>query len=295
MAGLIAAALSSSQAVLLDGIFNLTYFLTGLFTLRVARLVAKGDDERFPFTYAFFEPLVNGLKGVLVLGVAVMALVGAFQALVSGGRTIDAGLAIAYGIFATALCLLLAIVTRRGVRATASPLVDADAKNWTVNAAISACVIVAFGTIFLLRGTALEWLTPYVDPIIVLSLVVVFMAVPVRMARQALLELLNRAAPSEVLGRVTEIVDSCTSGLPVRERFVRVVQPGRTRLVSAHVVLPEDFGPVELKALDEVRSRALELLRIEHAGTILDMIFTTDPEWGAPAGAPDRAGSRPTD
>ena len=67
--GLVVSALSSSQAILLDGVFNLTYFAAGLFTLKVARLVARGDDERFPYSYAFFEPLVNGLKGVLVLGI----------------------------------------------------------------------------------------------------------------------------------------------------------------------------------------------------------------------------------
>jgi predicted Co/Zn/Cd cation transporter (cation efflux family) len=89
--GLVVSALSSSQAIMLDGVVNLTYFATGLFTLKVARLIARGDDERFPYSYAFFEPLVNGLKGVLVLGVAIMAIVGAVQALVGGGREIAAG------------------------------------------------------------------------------------------------------------------------------------------------------------------------------------------------------------
>ena len=86
--GVAVAAFSSSQAILLDGLFNLTYFATGLFTIKVARLVAGGDDERFPHGYAFFEPLVNGIKGMLVLGVSVMALAGAVQALLTGGRPI---------------------------------------------------------------------------------------------------------------------------------------------------------------------------------------------------------------
>ena len=75
--GLTVAVVSSSQAIFLDGLFNLTYFATGLFTVKVASLVAGGDDERFPHGYAFFEPLVNGIKGMLVLGVSIMALLGA--------------------------------------------------------------------------------------------------------------------------------------------------------------------------------------------------------------------------
>jgi predicted Co/Zn/Cd cation transporter (cation efflux family) len=46
--GITFALASSSQAILLDGLFNLSYFATGLFTIRVASLVAGGDDERFP-------------------------------------------------------------------------------------------------------------------------------------------------------------------------------------------------------------------------------------------------------
>ena len=120
--GCTAAALSGSQAILLDGLFNLTYFATGLFTIRVARLVAGGDDERFPHGYAFFEPLVNGIKGMLVLGVSVLAGVGSVQALLTGGRPIAAGTAVLYGLLATSGCIALAWITRRGAKATGSPL-----------------------------------------------------------------------------------------------------------------------------------------------------------------------------
>ena len=94
---------ASSQAILLDGLFNLTYFGTGLFTIRVAQLVRQGDDQQFHFGYAYFEPLINGIKGVLVLGVTMLAFVDAIRALLSGGREIAAGPAIGYGIFATVI------------------------------------------------------------------------------------------------------------------------------------------------------------------------------------------------
>jgi predicted Co/Zn/Cd cation transporter (cation efflux family) len=98
--GVICAAFSSSEAIMLDGLFNLIYFATGLFTLKVARMVLQTDDDRFPYGYMFFEPLVNLIKGMLVFGVSVMAFIGAVQAFAAGGRPIVAGLAIAYGVFA---------------------------------------------------------------------------------------------------------------------------------------------------------------------------------------------------
>ena len=266
----------------MDGLFNLTYFATGLFTVKVAGLVARGDDERFPHGYAFFEPLVNGLKGVLVLGVSVMALLGAVGALWSGGRSIAAGAAVAYGAFASLTCWGVALVTRYGAKRTGSPLVSADAENWIVNAAISSCVLLAFGGIFVLQAAGLDAFVPYVDPVVVVAVVGFSLGVPVRMAWQALMELLNRAPEENVVRRVTELVDQHLTDLPVSERFVRVIQPGRTRLVLVHVVLQEEFRPDGLKPLDDIRLRTQESLRHAHEGAVLDMLFTHDRRWGAP-------------
>jgi cation diffusion facilitator family transporter len=280
--GVTVAVVSSSQAIMLDGLFNLTYFATGLFTIKVASLVAGGDDERFPHGYAFFEPLVNGIKGTLVLGVSVMALVGAVQALLTGGRPIAAGVAIAYGVFASITCWTIALLTRRGARATGSPLVRADAENWIVNAAISSCVLLAFAGIFVLYALDLKAYAPYVDPIVVLAVVVISIGVPVRMAWAALMALLNKAPTGEIVRQVTEIVDETLSELPVQERFIRTIQPGRQRLVTVHVVLPGDYRPANMTSLDAVRSRVQNALCEAHVATIADVLFTADRQWGAP-------------
>lgn len=281
--GITFAALTGSQAILLDGVFNLTYFAMALFTIRVAGYVVSGDDETFPFGYAFFEPLVNGIKGTLVLGVSVMALVGAVQALLSGGREIEAGPAIAYGVFASAAGWVLATSMRKGAAATKSPLVRADADNWVVNAAVSSCVVLAFAGIFVLRAAGRTGLVPYVDPAVVLTIVLLSLGVPVRMAWGALMALLNRAPSQSIVNRVTALLDESLSELPVQERFVRVIEPGRARLVQAHVVLPPGFPVGGLPQLDAVRDRAYDALSRDHEGTYLDILFTSDRKWGAPS------------
>lgn len=282
--GILFAIFSRSQAILLDGLFNLTYFASGLFTLKVAKMVLKGDDERFPMGYAFFEPLINGIKGVLVLGVSIMALTGAVQALLTGGRSIAAGAAIAYGIFASATCWWLAAVTHRGAQRSGSPLALADAENWLVNGAISSAVLLAFVSILFIKQTSLSYLIPYIDPSLVLIAVLISISVPVRMAWKALMELLNRAPSPQIVQEVDKILSKGTAGLPVQSLFVRVIQPGRTRMVLAHVVLPVEFQVDGLPVLDAVRAETLEKLRAAHLATELDMVFTADPDWGAPGG-----------
>jgi predicted Co/Zn/Cd cation transporter (cation efflux family) len=280
--GVTVAVAGSSQAILLDGLFNLSYFATGLFTVKVASLVRGDDDERFPLGYSFFEPLVNGLKGMLVLGVSVMALFGAIETLLAGGRPIAAGMAIAYGVFASITCWAIALAMRHGTKTTGSPLVGADAENWTVNAAISSCVLLAFAGILVLRAFDLDALVPYVDPAVVLAVVLISFSVPVRMSWNALMSLLNRAPSSDIVRQVKDIVDASLAPLPVRERFVRVIQPGRQRFVLVHVVLPANYHTDGLVELDAIRARMFQALCETKNATIVDVLFTTDRQWGAP-------------
>ena len=102
------------------------------------------------------------------------------------------------------------------------------------------------------------------------------------MAWNALMQLLNRAPADKVVDEVVGIVDVSLRDLPVEERFVRVVQPGRQRMVLVHVVLPTDYQPAGLGSLDEVRAKTHDALVAAHVATILDMLFTTDRKWGAP-------------
>lgn len=281
------ASVTNSQAIMLDGLYEVIYFVAALFTLRVAQLVHREDDDRFPHGYAYFEPLVNGLKGTFVAGVSLMAFVGAVDSLLSGGHTIAAGLATSYAVIATAVSLVLTLVTHRGARRCSSPLLRADAENWAVGSAILSCVVVAFVGVVLLRDTQYAALASYVDPVVVIVVVAISIVVPIRMAWRALMELLNRAPAEAVSREVTAVVESATAALPVQELFVRTLQPGRTRIVLAHVVLPLDYRVESLAVLDKIRSDCTQRLQKVHSATIIDLIFTADRIWGAPV-ATDR-------
>ena len=274
------AWLTGSEAILLDGSFNLTYFVVGLFTLKVLAWIERGDDERFPFGYSFFEPLVNGMKSLLVTGVSLMALFGAVDALLGEGRSIQIGWAVVYGLVASTACWTLAAVTARARRKIDSPLVTADAANWVVNAAVSSGVLVAFGVVALLERTGRPALVPYVDPLLVTVVVVLSIAIPVRIGWNALMGLLNRAAEPEVVATARAVVEQGLTGLPARDVALRVIKPGRLHMISAHVLLESGRSPA-MAELDAARERVADALLAEDPNVIVDLIFTEDRRWFA--------------
>lgn len=280
--GVAFSVLASSEAILLDGMFNLVYLVAALFTMRVARLVQLGASQDFPFGYAAFEPLVNGIKGCLMLGVMLMALEDAVRSILTGGHSIDPAPAVVYGIFAATTCWALAFVAGKAAKRTASPLIRADALNWQVNGAISTAVLVAFISVILITGTSLEFVAPYVDSSLVILVVIISVSVPVRMAWQALMELLARAPRPSTIKEVKETIKACVVELPVEKLFLRIIQPGRTRMVQAYVVLPEDYEVGHLGALDALQAETLARLKELHADTVLDMIFTASADVAQP-------------
>jgi predicted Co/Zn/Cd cation transporter (cation efflux family) len=206
--------------------------------------------------------------------------VDALRALAVGGRPIAAGAAILYAALAAAACWLAYLGTRRAAERTASPLVGADSRNWMINAGISTAVLLAFLSMLLIRASGADHLLPYVDPVLVVALVAITIWVPARQTWLALMEILNRAPSHEVRARVRAAVESSLGDLPVRLLYVRTVQPGRTRYVSAHVVFPEAYDPPGIASLDRLREKTHGALQADHPGTILDMVFTADERWG---------------
>ena len=83
-------------------------------------LLARPDDERYPFGYLFFEPLINTVKGLLILGVSLFALVDAAdRARHRRPRRSSSARRSLYAAFATVTCLAVVALRCAGAAARA--------------------------------------------------------------------------------------------------------------------------------------------------------------------------------
>ena len=276
--GIAAALVTGSGAILLDGLFNLCFAVAALFTLRVAQLLARPDDADYPFGYLFFEPLINTVKGLLILGVSAFALIDAVIALASGGREVEFGPAALYAAAATVTCLAVVWALRR---AAASPLVAADVETWTVNAVVSGGVLAGFLLAIWLQRAGHAGAALFVDPAMVAIVILLSGPVPVRMALGGLLALLNRAPSGTVVAGMEAEVRRALGDLPVTRIWVRAIQPGRTAYVVVHVLVPPGTG-LDLAAADRLRGAVIAALAGRYAPVVADVVFTAVEAYAAP-------------
>ncbi len=107
------AAVTHSDAILLDGYYSVIAGVIAVLALKVSRIVALPDDETHPFGYASYEPLLNAIKGLLILVLCLFALGSSVVALFDQGRQPVFGVAIIYSAICTVGCLTLAWHQRR--------------------------------------------------------------------------------------------------------------------------------------------------------------------------------------
>lgn len=274
--GIAFATLTRSDAILLSGFFSLIAFVMGLLTLKVADLVRQPTDERFHFGYAYFEPLLNTIKGLLILVICAISLASAADAMLHGGVALSAGWALLYAAIALVGCFAIALAVRLWAKRTASPLLEVDAKNWMLDGFVNTGVGVAFLLALLLADTRWSFLVPYMDPVLLTVLVLALVWIPLRTVKENIQQLLQVAPPAQVQHDVRERFESSVKGLSLQNAHVRMAKIGRYFYVMIQLVVPSSFRLSRVKELDDIRRRVAGTLKDVHPRLVIDMIFTED-------------------
>jgi cation diffusion facilitator family transporter len=273
------AILTRSDAIMLSGFFSLIAFVMGLLSLKVADLVHQPGDEHFNFGYAHFEPFLNTIKALIILTVCAISLAAAIDALLHGGRRLDAGWAILYAVVATVVSFVVAAVQSRINKTTGSPLLAVDVKNWTLDGFINTGVGLAFLIAMVFTGTRWDSVVPYVDPILLILLVLALIWVPLTTVLENVGELLQIAPVAEEQKQVRERFDKAILHVPVEKSYVRMVKIGRFFYCLCQLIMPPSYRIESVKDLDEIRGRIAAGLEGVHPRLVLDVLFTENEEW----------------
>lgn len=285
--GIVFGLLSGSYAIVFDGIYSLADGVTSLVALLVVNLIASynaSDEsnrrlvEKFTMGFWHLEPMVVGATGLLMSGAAVYAFINAIGSFMSGGRSLQFGQAIVYAAVTVVISLVMAWYGRRANRRVRSELVAMDVRGWLVSAAITAALLVAFVIGLAIQGTALEWMSPYVDPAVLALVCLVVFPIPLRAVWHALEEILL-VTPVELKRHVDEVAQRIVE----RHGFVSyrayVAKVGRGRQIELYFIAPSGWPARTLEAWDALRDEIGEAIGSDTPDLWLTIAFTTDHEW----------------
>ncbi|MGK7875924.1 MAG: cation diffusion facilitator family transporter [Xenococcaceae cyanobacterium] len=284
--GITFGLLTPSDAIMLDGFFNLISFVMAGASLWVLWLVRQPEDEYFQFGYATFEPLINLSKGLLIAVVSLFALFSAINTLLHGGRALNTGLAIPYAAIAASGCLIIAGIQTTIAKKTGSPMIQVDSQNWFVNGLISLSVGVAFLIVAFIKGTQWSGFVPYADSTIVTILVIMTSPIPIQIIIENLNQLLLGAPNSAVQQRVKGLFSAAVEDLPGVKHWLRMTQMGRQFYLHIYCLLPSEFELTSVEQLDQIREKITAVFQQKYANLTVDIIFTQDAKWAGVMNSP---------
>ncbi|MGK7942390.1 MAG: cation diffusion facilitator family transporter [Crocosphaera sp.] len=268
-----------SEAILLDGFFNVVNFIMALITLGVAWLQKQPENKYFNFGYLSFIPLVNLIKGLLVFLISLFALTSAITAILQGGRNLNANLAVIYALIAAGGCLITALIQKKIAQKTRSIIIDVDAQNWLINGLISLSVGIAFTIIIFIKNTPLSWFIPYADSTLVIILVFITLPVPINIIIQSLKQLLLASPSTKINQDIKQLFETIANSFPLEKYWLRITQIANTIFVSIYWLLPEDYNLKGIEELDHIREEVSQVIHQNYPDLMIDIIFTKDSKW----------------
>ena len=146
---------SGSQAILIDGVYDAMDVVILVIYQMLLPLIYKPVSERIPFGFAQVETLF----------------------ILNGGTSIDTKQVLIFEAFLTLFCIFGYFVVRRLGRKLKTPMIKVELITWKIDVFLSLCAFLAFFMeIPFLHFHVLEWLVPYIDPLV--SCVIAMLMLP---------------------------------------------------------------------------------------------------------------------
>ncbi|WP_136483838.1 cation diffusion facilitator family transporter [Vibrio sp. H11] len=250
--GLVIGLLVGSLVIMFDGVYSLVSLLLTLLSLAASRYIMKPSDERFPFGRAVLEPAVIAVKGAVILLVVGYSLYSAIGAMFTGGREVDASIATAFGAINVIGCgfawwYMAALNKRR-----TSGLIDAEVKQWQMDAMLSVAVTAGFVIAWGISLTPLAPYAVYADPMMMLAMSFYFIKVPFQMLTSALREIFLMAPSKEICQTVDQSVFDAGKESDQEIELAGVTKVGRELWVDVDIY-PDSSEMILLEDIEQTR------------------------------------------
>jgi len=241
-AGITAAQLSNSDALMVDGLYSGVNFCSAIIAGRVATSLLKPADKRMPFGYDANEALYILFRSLVLLGILMFAgfnSLGKIITYINGGEVPELlfGPIVIYMVCMVAICAGLAAWHHHNWSKTGkrSEILLAEKTASIVDCVISAGAGAALLSVTLLRGTPAEVIIPVADALVVIVLALIMIKQPYKMLHGAVKEVAGEAVDEELSAKTRERIEHTIRDIPCKLLAVAVTKLGRTYFVLTYV------------------------------------------------------------
>ncbi|MCP4178030.1 MAG: cation transporter [bacterium] len=275
LSAIIIAVISESQAILLDGLFTFITLIMAYISIRIVNLVKLPENKKRPFGFSALEPFLNLVKSLIILILLVTILITNIQVLFTGGRNLDLDIAAVYTIICTFIYICIVYIIKKYSDKTSSEILKLEVKNWCVDTLITVGIAVALCVVLILKTIGITAVLPYIDPCLVIVIVLVSFPIPVVSIFKELKSLLLISPENLVEDKVKILIKDTVINYNLENIHVYALKTGRKYQIVMYTQI--GMNNISICLLDKIRNEIRKVVSDIFDDFYLDVIFTNEP------------------
>ena len=268
-----------SDMIIFDGLYSFISVILSMLSLYINNYMAKRDFEKFPFGKHILEPIVISIKSLIIAIMCLYSLVGAVKSIISGGNNLEFGLAIIYSIVSVIGCGAISLYMKVKSKALSSELIKAEFTQWFMDTALSAAVLVGFIIGIAISNTKLNFLNPYIDPVMTVAASLLCIRIPIKIFIESFKEVICVKANDEINDDIYVLVKEIEEEYKFEDSITRVSKVGRELRIEIDFVYNKDSKLKTLDQMDNVREEINDAIKHIDYKKWLNVSFTGNKKW----------------
>lgn len=269
---LVMAVYTSSQAVLLDAVYDGIEFFMLLPSIFLIPLLYKPSNEKRPFGYMQLETIFVVVKGITMTAVTIGLIANNIDIMLHGGHTISFDVVAGFEFFGFFLGIAVTLYLRRKNRNLNSPLITVEMEGWQIDSIISLGMTAAFFIPVVVTADWFRPFVPYLDQVIAIVLSAIMLPTPLGTVVTGIRDLLLLPPEEETVQEIKDIVEPIISEYNWTNLYYDIVRTGRKLWISVYITMDKDKDMISLKRLKVVQTFCIEALAKNYSDFYFELL-----------------------
>ncbi|MPQ45172.1 cation diffusion facilitator family transporter [Clostridium tarantellae] len=266
--------------IFFDGMYSFVSLILSAISLYISSYMNKKDSEgKFPFGKHILEPVVVAFKSLVIAIMCIYSLIGAVENVISGGNTVEYGVALIYAVISTFGCAFIYNYMKNNGKRLSSELIQAESNQWLMDTILSAGVLIGFILATILANTSLAYINKYIDPLMVIISSIIFLRVPIKTFRDSFKEILSLKADDIINEDINTLVKEIEKEYNFEESITRVSKIGRALRIEIDFIYNDKTQLNNLDEMDYLREKLFKEMNHIKYKKWLNISFTGDRKW----------------
>ncbi len=234
------AIYTSSQAVLLDSVYDGVELLMIFVSIILVPLLYKPSNENHPFGYLQVETLFVVVKGIIMTAVTAGLIINNIQIIIHGGRHVSFSVIAWFELAAAILSVIFIAILSYMNRHLSSPVVTMEIQEWKIDTAASLGMTIAFFLPMFLHADWFRPIVPYLDQCIAIILSICMLPTPIHAVVTGLRDLFLLPPEEETVQNIKDIITPILDAYGYDKLYFDIVRTGRKLWISVYITFDRD-------------------------------------------------------